>query len=94
MCNSKKNMRDLARDIRGLASALNYDAECLLSDVETYDLMCLGESIHDTKITIQRVMDKATELEYQLYLIRRDAQVDYLNETRNLHSPLCKNNDN
>lgn len=75
MTNLKKNMRDLARDIRGLANALNYDAECLLNDVESYDLMCLGESIHDTKITIQRVMDKATELEYQVYLVRRDARI-------------------
>ena len=73
MCSIRKNLRDRARDIRGLASALTYDAECLLDDIDGYDLVCLGESIHDTKITLQRLIDNITELEYHLYLIRRDS---------------------
>ena len=73
MCEIKKTLRDRARDIRGLANALTYDAECLLTDIEAYDLICLGESIHETKVTMQKLIDNLTELEYQLYLIRRDA---------------------
>ena len=70
----KKTLRDRARDIRGLANALTYDAEYLLTDVENFDVFCLGESIHETKITMQRLVDSLTELEYQLYLIRRDSK--------------------
>lgn len=72
MCEIKKDLRDRARSIRGLANALSYDVEYLFSDVESYDLLCLGESLHETKITLQQLVDSVTELEYQLYLIRRD----------------------
>lgn len=74
MCEIKKTMRDRVWTIRGLANAMVYDAECLFNDVDTYDVMCLGESIHEAKITIQSLMHNVTELEYQLYLIRRDSQ--------------------
>lgn len=73
MCTIKKGLRDRARDIRGLANALTYDADCLVKDIDDYDLICLGESIHETKVTLQQFIDNLTELEYQLYLIRRDA---------------------
>ena len=72
MSNVTKSMRDLVREIRRLSNALTYDSDFVFEDVEGNDLWCLGESIHDMKITLQRLMDKATELEYQLYLIRRD----------------------
>ena len=70
----KKGLRDRVRDIRGLANALTYDADCLVTDIDSYDLICLGESIHETKVTMQRLVDNLVELEYQLYLIRRDVQ--------------------
>lgn len=73
MCNIKKGLRDRARELRGLANALTYDTECVYEDVESYDLMCLGESIHDMKVTLQHLIDGVTELEYQLYLLKRDA---------------------
>lgn len=76
MCTIKKTLRDRAWDIRGLANALTYDADCLLTDIEAYDLICLGESIHETKVTLYRLVNTLTELEYQLYLIRRDARVE------------------
>ena len=72
MCEIRKSMRDLVREIRRLSNALSYDSDFVFEDVEGNDLWCLGESIHDMKITLQRLMDKATELEYQLYLLRRD----------------------
>ena len=73
MCDIKKDLRDRARHIRGLATALTYDADYLFSDIKNYDLLCLGESLHETKITLQQLVDSVTELEYQLYLIKRDA---------------------
>ena len=73
MCTIKKGLRDRARDIRGLANALTYDADCLVKDIDDYDLICLGESIHETKVTLQQFIDNLTELEYQLYLVKRDA---------------------
>lgn len=73
MCTVKKDLRDRARNIRGLANALTYDVDYLFSDVKNYDLLCLGESLHETKITLQQLVDSVTELEYQLYLIKRNS---------------------
>lgn len=73
MCDIRKNLRDRARDVRGLANALTYDADCLVKDIDGYDWICLGESIHETKITLQQFIDNLTELEYCLYLIKRDS---------------------
>ena len=67
-----ENLRNRARAIQGLANALTYDADCIYSDLDSYDLMCLGESIHEMKVTMKCLMDNLTEFEYQLYLIRRD----------------------
>ena len=72
MCTIKKDLRDRARNIRGLATALTYDVDYLFSDIKNYDLLCLGESLHETKITLQQLVDSVTELEYQLYLIKRE----------------------
>lgn len=73
MCDIRKNLRDRARDVRGLANALTYDADCLVKDIDNYDWICLGESIHETKVTLQQFIDHLTELEYCLYLIKRDS---------------------
>lgn len=72
MCDIKKDLRDRARNIRGLATALTYDVDYLFSDIKSYDLLCLGESLHETKITLQQLVDSVTELEYQIYLIKRE----------------------
>lgn len=66
------NLLNRARAIQGLANSLTYDADCIYSDIESYDLMCLGESIHEMKVAMKCLMDNLTEFEYQLYLIRRD----------------------
>lgn len=73
MCDIKKDLRDRARNIRGLATALTYDVDYLFSDAKNYDLLCLGESLHETKVTLQQLTDSVIELEYQLYLIKRDS---------------------
>lgn len=72
MTDIRKEMKERARLTRGLANALGYDAEYIYSDVENLDLFCMGESIRETKETIQKLMDNVTELEYLLYLAKRD----------------------
>ena len=69
MTDIKKEMKDRAWLIRGLVNSLNYDADYIFSDVENYDVICMGESIKDTKQTIQNLVDNVTELEYLLYLL-------------------------
>ena len=69
MTDIKKEMKDRAWLIRGLVNSLNYDADYIFSDVENYDVICMGESIKDAKQTIQNLVDNVTELEYLLYLL-------------------------
>ena len=76
MWNFKKNMRDRARDVKRLANALVYDTECVFEDTESYDLWCLGELLHETKITLRRLFDNITELEYMVCLSNRDSKVE------------------
>lgn len=72
MCDIKKEIRERARLSRVLANALGHDADYIYSDAENYDLMCLGESIKETKETIQKMIDNVMELEYLLYLIKKE----------------------
>ena len=70
MCDVKREIKERARLARVLANALGHDAEYLYSDADTYDLMCLSESIRETKETIQKMIDNVMELEYLVYLIK------------------------
>lgn len=72
MCDVKREIKERARLARVLANALGHDAEYLYSDADTYDLMCLGESIRETKETIQKMIDNVMELEYLVYLIKKE----------------------
>ena len=72
MCDIKKEMRERARLARGLANALGYDVDYIYADVENYDLICMSESIRETKETIQKLIDNVMELEYLLYLIKKE----------------------
>lgn len=71
MCNIKKELRDRARLVRGLANALGYDAEYVHVDVENFDLVCLNESLRETKETLQKLTDNLTEIEYLMYLLKK-----------------------
>lgn len=71
MCDIRKEMRDRARLARGLANALSHDADYVYTDVESFDLICLDESLRETKETLQRLTDNITEIEYLLYLLRK-----------------------
>lgn len=66
----KKEMKERAWAIRGLVNALKYDAEYIEADVKNYDIICMGESIRDTKNTIQQILDNVAELEHLLHLTK------------------------
>lgn len=72
MTDIKKEMKERARLARGLANALGYDVEYIYTDVENCDVICMNESIRETKDTLQKLMDNVTELEYLLYLLKRE----------------------
>lgn len=72
MTDIKQEMKDRARLIRGLTNALGYDTEYVYTDVQNFDLICLDESLRETKDTIQKLMDNVTELEYLVYLIKKE----------------------
>lgn len=61
-------MRQRARRLKGLLNLLTDDIYHVNSDASDYDLLCLEESINDTKSTLQMFVDSVTELEYTLYL--------------------------
>jgi hypothetical protein len=65
----KKEMKDRARLSKGLVSALKYDVEYVYSDVKNYDLICLNESLRETKDTIQRLIDNISEIEYLAHVM-------------------------
>jgi len=68
----KREVKARARLLRGLANVFQLDADYIWSDSSRYDAMCLNESVQEAKITLQQITDSLTELEYLLYLIRRE----------------------
>ena len=71
MCDIKKELRDRARLLRGLANALGYDAEYVFIDVENFDLICLKESMQETNETIQKLSANLNEMQYLIHLVQR-----------------------
>lgn len=68
----KMLMRGKARLTRGLVNLLKDDAEQIYNDVNVFDIISLEEAIRDTKRTTQQLMDATTDLEYYLYLAKKD----------------------
>lgn len=64
----RMEMRQKARKLRGLLNLLTDDIYHVNADAKDFDLVCLSESLTDTKNTLQMFIDSATELEYILYL--------------------------
>lgn len=71
MRNVKMEMKSRARMVSGLVNLLRDDADQLNADTRDFDLICLEESIRDTKSTIQMLVDNVTEIEYLMYLSRK-----------------------
>ncbi len=65
----KTNMRKRARAAAGLLNLLTDDISQLKTDVNDFDIICLEESLKDTKATLQMLSDNVTEIEYMLYLV-------------------------
>lgn len=72
MTDIKKEMKERARLTRCLVNALGHDADYIYSDVESYDLICMSESLQETKDTLQKLIDNIMELEYLLYLLKNE----------------------
>ena len=69
----KMIMRGKARLARGLVNLLRDDTEQIYNDVNVFDVISLEEAILDTKRTTQQLTDAITDLEYYLYIAKRDA---------------------
>ena len=67
--NIKHDMRKRARIAMGMLNLLKDDINQVRVDTDDFDLICLEESLKDTKLTIQMLTDNITEIEYMLYLI-------------------------
>lgn len=70
MNETKREMKVRARLTKGLANALISDVQYICSDVDSFDVICMNESIREAKDTVQRITDSLTELEYLLYLVK------------------------
>lgn len=64
----KTNMKKRVRIAAGVVNLLQDDINYLRADVNDFDVLCLEESIKDTKATLQMLTDHITEIEYLLYL--------------------------
>lgn len=68
----KRGLKGRARLLRGLTNVLQMDADYIWSDSSDPETICLNESIREAKVTLQQVTDCLTELEYMLYLLKRE----------------------
>lgn len=64
----KLNMKKRAKMAAGMVNLLRDDVEYLKADANDFDVLCLEESIKDTKATLQMLTDNVKEIEYLLYL--------------------------
>ena len=68
--NLKHDMRKRARACLGLTDLMKDDIIQLRADLHDFDILCLEESLKDTKATLQMFIDNVTEIEYMLYLLK------------------------
>lgn len=71
----RREMQTRARLSYGLLNVLKDDVDCINIDTDNNDLVSLTESIIETKITLQKMVDNITELEYIVYLSRRGKNI-------------------
>lgn len=68
--NLKNDMLKRARACLGLTDLMKDDIIQLRADLHDFDILCLEESLKDTKATLQMFIDNVTEIEYMLYLLK------------------------
>ena len=71
MVDVKREMKEKTRLAKGLVNSLDIDVDYLCMDVDSNDILCIGSSIHETKVTLGQLLDTMTELEQLLYLIKK-----------------------
>lgn len=71
----RREMQTRARPSYGLLNVSKDDVDCINIDVDNNDLVSLTESIIETKITLHKMVDNITELEYIVYLSRRGKNI-------------------
>ena len=71
----RREMQIRARLSYGLLNVLKDDIDCINIDTDNNDLVSLTESIIETKITLQKMVDDITELEHIVYLSRRGKNI-------------------
>lgn len=68
----QRGIKARARLLRGLTNVLQLDSDYIWSDASNHEILCLGESVREAKATLQQVTDCITELEYMMYLLKRE----------------------
>jgi hypothetical protein len=68
--NAKHDLKKRARIARGILNLLTDDLDQIRVDADDFDLICLEDSIQETRRTLQMLTDNITEMEYMLYLIK------------------------
>jgi hypothetical protein len=71
---TKTNLRSKARLLRGFASILEDDIARVHADIEDREIVSLEESIRDSKETLQCLIDTLVELEYAVYISKREVR--------------------
>lgn len=71
---TKVGLKDKARLARGFISILSDDVTRLYTDIEDNDTVDMDESIRDVKETLQCLIDITMEIEYMIYLAKRESR--------------------
>lgn len=72
--NTRVKMRSKARLAKGLMNILQDDIDRVVNDVDDCDIVNMKDSIQDAKGTLQCMIDNLVELEYTMYLVKRDTR--------------------
>lgn len=70
----KSNLRSKTRLLRGFMSILEDDIARVHADIDDCEMVRLEESIQDSKETLQCLIDTIVELEYAVYVSKREAR--------------------
>ena len=72
--NTRIKMRAKARLAKGLTNILLDDIDRVINDVDDCDIVSMKDSIQDAKGTLQCMIDNLVELEYTMYLAKRETR--------------------
>lgn len=67
----KQDLKKRARVAAGVVTLLSDDVDLLRSYANDFDILCLEESLKDTRATLQMLCDNITEMEYMIYMFKK-----------------------